>query len=251
MAKTNSSRVNKFSSLDVNIGVFGAGGRMGQEVLAVIQDFFGESCYVAVHHEKNRNQKKLAAKNTVSDLKNPLCKSVQVWIDFSSPQGFQEIYQFCQKHKMALVSGTTGLTEIQLKKMASPSIPLLWSPNMSLGINILLKALQSLKGSVGFDFQIEEFHHRYKKDKPSGTALLLQKELESIVEKKIEKPVSVRGGGIFGIHKVWAMAEAETISFEHQALNRQVFARGAAQAAIWLSQQKAGLYSLQNLLGQG
>ena len=122
---------------------------------------------------------------------------------------------------------------------------------MSMGIHILLNALNSLEGSVGFDFQIEEFHHRYKKDKPSGTALLLQNKLATIVGKKLQTPVSIRGGGIFGIHKVWAMAEAETISFEHQALHRQVFARGAVQAAIWLSQQKPGLYSLQNLLGQG
>ena len=253
MAKTNSRRTKKTSSPKISsklkmdhykIGVFGAGGRMGQEVLAVLKETFGESSYLAVDFQ----QQSMSAKNIVSDLKSPLCKEIKIWIDFSSPSGFTEIYDFCQKNKMSLVSGTTGLSKAQIKTMSDSPIPLLWSPNMSLGINILLKALKSLQGAQGFDFQVEEFHHRRKKDKPSGTALLIQEELESLLGTQLEKPLSIRGGGIFGIHKVWAMSEEETITFEHQALNRRVFAKGAVQAANWLRKQKPGFYSLQNLL---
>ncbi len=240
MAKTNSRRIKKTSTDKIGpilkdeknkIGVFGASGRMGQEVLAVLKELHGEKSYLAV-----------------SDLKNPVCKEIKIWIDFSSPAGFTEIFGFCQKNQLALVSGTTGLSKEQLKTMRQTTVPLLWSPNMSLGINILLKAVRALKGAEGFDLQVEEFHHRRKKDKPSGTALLIQEELESFLGVKIEKPVSIRGGGIFGIHKVWAMSEEETITFEHQALNRRVFAKGAVQAAQWLKKQKPGFYSMQDLL---
>ena len=257
MAKTNTRRTQKASDSQLakrkssratkekyKIGVFGAGGRMGREVLATIRDFFGESCFLAV----DTDTQALIAKNIVADLKDPLCEQVQIWIDFSSPTGFSEIFQFCQKNKKPLVSGTTGLSVSQLKKMTTPKIPLLWSPNMSLGINLLLKALRSFHNAENFDFQIEELHHRNKKDKPSGTALLLQKELEMIVGKKCAPPVSIRGGGIFGIHKVWAMSEEEMLFFEHQALGRSVFAKGAVHAMVWLKKKKPGLYSLQNLL---
>ena len=240
MAKTNSRRTKKISAFKIassrrpeknKIGIFGARGRMGQEVLAVLKETFGENSYLAV-----------------SDLKSPLCKEIKIWIDFSSPSGFTEIFHFCQKNKTALVSGTTGLSKAQMKAMEQTTIPLLWSPNMSLGINILLKALRALKGAEGFDFQVEEFHHRQKKDKPSGTAMLIQEELESFLGVRLQKPLSIRGGGIFGIHKVWAMSNEETITFEHQALNRRVFAKGAVQAVQWLRKQKPGFYSLQNLL---
>lgn len=242
MAKTNSRRIKKTSAAKVEfypkigknqIGVFGASGRMGQEVMAVLKEMLGEKSYLAA-----------------SDLKSPACKEIKIWIDFSSPAGFTEIFNFCQKNKAALVSGTTGLSKEQLKIMSQTKVPFLWSPNMSLGINILLKALRALKGAEGFDLQVEEFHHRLKKDKPSGTALLIQAELESLLGVQLEKPLSVRGGGVFGIHKVWAMSDEETITFEHQALNRRVFAKGAIQAAQWLKNQKPGFYSIQDLLAR-
>lgn len=240
MAKPNSRRTKKTSAAKISpsikgkknkIGIFGASGRMGKEVLAVLKETLGEKSYLAA-----------------SDLKNPACKEIRIWIDFSSPAGFTEIFDFCQRNKAALVSGTTGLSKEQLKAMGQTTVPLLWSPNMCLGINILLKALRALKGVEGFDLQVEEVHHGRKKDRPSGTALLIQEELESFLSVKIEKPLSIRGGGIFGIHKVWAMSEEETITFEHQALSRRVFAKGAVQAAQWLKEQKPGFYSMQDLL---
>lgn len=100
----------------------------------------------------------------------------------------------------------------------------------------------------GYDFQIEELHHNRKKDKPSGTALFLQEKLQSAVGSPLEAPVAIRGGGIFGIHRVWAMGQEETITLEHTAMNRRVFARGALKAATWLLGRPPGFYSMDDVL---
>jgi 4-hydroxy-tetrahydrodipicolinate reductase len=250
MAKPHQGRAKKSSSASVvipKVGIFGATGRMGQEMTQLWIQLFDEPVFLAF----GKDGKKEQAKNWVSDFKNPKCKEVEVWIDFSSPQGFDKILSFCIDEHKPLVSGTTGLEKNQFSEMkkAAKNIPVLWAANMSLGVNILLKSLQALSGVSGFDYQIEEAHHRHKKDKPSGTALWIQRELENITKKKIETPLAIRGGGIFGIHKVWAMSDEETITFEHTALNRRVFAKGSIQAALWLSKKVAGLYSVSDMLG--
>ena len=119
---------------------------------------------------------------------------------------------------------------------------------MSLGVAVLNQALELCSQLEGFDFQIEEFHHKRKKDNPSGTAITLQENLEKATERKLPPPIGMRGGGLFGIHKVWAFSEEEALLFEHQALNRAVFARGALKAARWLSQQEPGLYGMKDVL---
>jgi 4-hydroxy-tetrahydrodipicolinate reductase len=177
---------------------------------------------------------------------------VDAVIDFSSGEGFDSALSWCLKTKTPLVSGTTGLgagLETQLSE-AQKSIPVLWSPNMSIGVQ-WLKSVLAAASSVErhFQFQIEEVHHQHKKDAPSGTALLLQGALEKAVGRDLPAPVSIRGGGVFGVHKVWAMGEDEVITLEHQALNRTVFARGAVMAALWLKDQSAGRYEMADVLG--
>ena len=118
---------------------------------------------------------------------------------------------------------------------AAESCPVLWSANMSLGVNFVAELIKSLSVlEEDFDFQIEETHHRHKVDKPSGTAILLQESLQAKLKKTLPEPLSVRGGGVFGIHKLMAMSEEETITIEHVALNRKVFAKGAVKAAVRL-----------------
>lgn len=250
MAKPNSGRVKKTSTDSIKpprVGIFGARGRMGQEILQLWQQGFNEPAYLAVG-----DGNKALAKNWVKDLKDSKCKNVEIWIDFSSPSGFDKILSHCLENQAPLVSGTTGLEKNQFAdlKKAAKKIPVLWAPNMSLGINILIKCLQSFSGSRGFDFQIEEVHHKHKKDKPSGTALWIHKELQKAVGKKLDEPLALRGGGVFGIHKIWALSEEETITLEHQALNRRVFAKGAIEAALWLYKKNAGQYHMSNLLGE-
>lgn len=177
-------------------------------------------------------------------------KDVDLIIDFSLADFFSEIVNWAQEKKLPLVSGTTGIkdSDHKLLKRYSKKIPILWSPNMSIGVAILKEALKSLSPLEDFNFQVEEFHHNKKLDNPSGTALSIQMTLENTMGRKLPPPIGIRGGGIFGIHNVHVMGEEETLLFQHVALNRSVFAKGALHAAEWLVKQGPGLYNLQDSL---
>ena len=181
----------------VKVGVVGAAGKMGQELSVVIAEmglvpFFGlynKTKPEGYSHESN-------------DWKNTHAFEVDLWIDFSLPENFDSTLKNLAKFKKPIVCGTTGLSvsQMELLKTTAMTLPLLWSSNMSVGIaflNLLLTQFSSIKN---FDFQIEELHHREKKDSPSGTAKTLKENLESSVGKKIPLPLSIRGGGIFGVH---------------------------------------------------
>ncbi len=211
----------------IRIGVSGASGRMGLEIKKII---LAKSDVYTLTAEFDKGAPISADK--IKGL-------VDVIIDFSLPDNLENVMAAAQVGRVPLVVGTTGLSPEQmarLEKMSQLS-PVFYSANMSLGVAVLARVLRNLKGLENFDFQIEETHHIHKKDKPSGTALLLQKNLEIGIQKKAPEPLSIRGGGIFGIHKVWAMSESEVITFEHQALNRAVFAEGAVRAAHWMYQR--------------
>ncbi|MGZ3798286.1 MAG: 4-hydroxy-tetrahydrodipicolinate reductase, partial [Pseudobdellovibrionaceae bacterium] len=224
----------------------GANGRMGQEITAILKTKNEFELHLAICRSAALGE--FAYTRTTPDCAE--AKEVEIWIDFSSPELLAKLISVATKNKTPLVSGTTGLTkadEIALKK-AAKIIPILWASNMSLGIAVITEALEVLSRIRQFDFQIEEFHHNRKKDKPSGTAKSLQEKLEKAVGRKLPAPLSIRGGGIFGVHKVHAMSEEEHIIFEHMALNRAVFARGAVEAAQWLGSKKKGFYSMRDVL---
>lgn len=232
----------------LKIAVIGASGRMGQELAKVIAESKTAEASVGVV----RQGKAQGFSLSMNKLDGKLADKADVVIDFSTLENFENVLSFCAKEKIPLVTGTTGLGEKEKKalKKYSEKTPILWSPNMSLGVAALKEALKALGHLEGFDFQIEELHHNKKKDNPSGTALFLQDELVKQTKKKIPSPIGIRGGGIFGVHKVWAMSESEVLCFEHQALNRKVFAEGAFKAALWLAKQKAGLYELKNVIAK-
>ncbi len=149
-----------------------------------------------------------------------------------------------------MVSGTTGLTakDKKLIDSAAKKVPVLWAPNMSVGIAFFKSLLRSFGGIEGFDFQVLETHHTKKKDAPSGTALLLQEELQAHVRSKLPPPISLRLGGVLGIHEVIAASQQEIISIKHEALNRKVFAEGALKAAAWLKLKKNGRYCIEDMV---
>jgi 4-hydroxy-tetrahydrodipicolinate reductase len=181
-----------------------------------------------------------------------LPQSVDVVIDFSSPKNFSQVCLWCKTNNKPLISGTTGVTEENKKslKELSQTQACLWSANMSLGVNVLNELIKKLNLlGPDFDFQIEEFHHKHKKDQPSGTALFLQETLLSCVKTPIPSPLSIRAGGVFGVHKIHGISEEEWITLEHKALNRGVFARGALRAASWIVGKKPGLYNFSDVLG--
>lgn len=218
---------------------------MGQEIISLLG--------------QNSDQWTLAVSLGREDsLDNVAPESIDMVIDFSSAQVFPEILNWSHNNRKPMVSGTTGLSEkdMALLAKAARDIPLLWAPNMSLGIAMVAEMMESFAKLTDFDFQVEEFHHRHKMDSPSGTALFLQEELVKAVSSEkskkqsspVPQPLSVRGGGIFGVHRVFAMSENEVITLEHQALGRGVFAQGALKAAEWLKDKGPGQYSMRDVL---
>ncbi|MCB0406933.1 MAG: 4-hydroxy-tetrahydrodipicolinate reductase [Bdellovibrionales bacterium] len=225
-----------------NVAVMGASGRMGQEVIRRLKDSQILTFKAGVAQ---------GSEDYFSKPEALPAQEIDLVIDFSLPAGFEKICDWCLHNKKPLVSGTTGLSSFQNKKLNELGmvVPTLWSPNMSIGVAFVGELLKQFKALRDFEFGIEELHHKNKKDSPSGTALFLKEKLETATGTSVEQMVSLRGGGIFGIHKIFAMSEDETITLEHTALNRSVFAAGAIRAAEWLSAKEKGLYHLNDILG--
>lgn len=221
----------------LKVGLVGASGRMGREIKSVIEDQ-GLSLEI-----------ELTSGNFAQFIKDNKKKQIDVWIDFSAPKVLNVFLDYLQKNPAPLVSGTTGLDQElkdKLKKTAK-KLPLFWAPNMSVGVALVAKMLEVFSHFDEFDFQIDETHHRKKKDKPSGTALFLQEKLQSVIgHKKLPGPLSIRGGGVYGIHRIQAMSDEEVISLEHTALNRRVFAKGAIWAAHKIITYKSGYFEMKD-----
>ena len=220
-------------------GIMGASGRMGQEVKALVLEA-GHEVIV-----------ELTSKNFNEYLKNKKSQKPDIWIDFSSPEGLGLLIEHLNKFPTPIVSGTTGISKEQKTKLKkySKKASVFWAPNMSVGIALVMKMLEVFDSYSDFDFQIDEIHHRYKKDKPSGTAILLQEKLKEVVGRRdIPDPLSIRGGGVYGVHRVQALSDEEVISIEHTALNRRVFAKGALWAAQKVFQYKSGYFEMKDLL---
>lgn len=192
-----------------------------------------------------------------------------VIIDFTSPKALFAFTESAVASKTGLVIGTTGLEEqhFNLLKQTGNSTKVFYAPNMSFGVNsffnIARKAASYLKN---FDIEIIETHHRYKKDAPSGTAIKLGEEIaeelnfskdqfnfirqQNQQERKKDEIgfSSIRGGNIPGEHTVIFHGENESVELTHRAFNREIFADGAIQAAIWLSKQNSGYYTYKDML---
>ena len=182
---------------------------------------------------------------------------VSAVIDFSSPDGFITCVDFCIENSIPLISGTTGLSANHLEKVgnAKQSVPILLASNMSLGISNLKSSIEQYLLSINSPakFKIIEIHHKNKKDSPSGTAIEIQSFLENLPESSIVRPIDVQShriGNIFGIHRI-IFENAEGITtFQHIANSRNIFARGALQAAKWIHSKDAGEYSFADFLNK-
>ncbi|GIL17226.1 MAG: 4-hydroxy-tetrahydrodipicolinate reductase [Oligoflexia bacterium] len=229
----------------IKVAVVGAAGKMGAEILLRLKSDKDYIAFMAI--TKSGSLDGFQQTKTIASAK---LKMVDLVIDFSAPETALQAAQLAAQAGTPFLSGTTGLSDPQMKELFSygKKIPVFWSPNMSVGVAIFKKALRVFDGADQFDYQVEEFHHNQKKDKPSGTAKMIQQELERIVEKKLPPPIAVRGGGIFGVHKVYAMSSDEVICFEHQALGRRVFASGAMEVGKWLVKQPKGVYNMESYI---
>ncbi len=228
----------------LNVAIVGASGRMGKEIIGMAS---GDPQFKIVAGVSRTKIAELSASHDSITKLSPA--GIDIVIDFSQPELSNDVTSWSAKNKIPLVSGVTGLTDAQKKLFETTArfAPVLWAPNMSLGVAVMAEMLSALKSLNGYEFQIEEIHHKHKKDKPSGTALFLQERLKAVVGN-VPEPLAIRGGGVFGVHKVFALGEEEVITIEHTAINRKVFARGALFVANWLRNKPAGLYKMADVL---
>ena len=194
-----------------------------------------------------------------------------VAIDFSLPEGTMHWVPICRRKQIAMVIGTTGLTESQQVEIADTSseIPIVFAGNFSMGINLLTKLVTQAAKTLGEDYDVEvsETHHRFKKDAPSGTAIMLAKaaceglgsDYGEVVTHgrgghQPRKPGEIgmhalRLGDTVGEHSVYFGNLGETITFSHSAHTRDTFVCGALRAVTWVAGKKPGLYNMCDVLG--
>lgn len=233
--------------------VHGAG-RMARRVLHHLPDFKHLELIGLVSRTRPEDKPEIKWYPSLLELNT----AADLLIDFTLPGGTQIAADWCGSNNVALLSGTTGLTQedVAALKNASLKVPVLWAPNLSHGV-ALMKALvrqaaNALDPSV--KVTIDDIHHIHKLDAPSGTALALA---DAVKEGRVGPPreqsepvfSSVREGDVVGEHTVRFALPDEVVEITHKALDRDVFARGALRAAQWLVQQAPGYYSTDDWLG--
>lgn len=183
-----------------------------------------------------------------------LKETPELLIDFTLPEGTRTAAAWCAEHSVALVSGVTGLPADVMAslELAAARVPVLWSPNLSLGVNLL--ADLAARAAAVLDPQtpvvVEDIHHQWKKDAPSGTALMLGERIgrEREDDSGSIEYRSVREGEVIGEHTVTFKLAGEEFDLVHRAHDRSIYARGALDAGCWLVQQEPGMYSAADWL---
>ncbi|MCD8181398.1 MAG: 4-hydroxy-tetrahydrodipicolinate reductase [Firmicutes bacterium] len=242
----------------------GCNGKMGQVITRLVSQ--DSECEIVAGFDVNDT-----IENTYPVYSNPdeFTGDADVIIDFSHPSALTNILGYCKKRKLPIILATTGFTDEQKKEFtnASNEIPVFFSANMSLGINLLIdlakKATKLLEGS--FDIEIVERHHNQKIDAPSGTALAIADAIDETLSypaeyvydrhsvrrkrKKTEIGLhAVRGGTIVGDHEVIFAGTDEVIELKHSAHSKEVFAVGAIKAAKFITDKPAGMYNMNDLI---
>ena len=262
------------------IAVTGAAGRMGKAIINATMTVpeagisgaleRADSPFIGKDAGENAGREKVGVKITSSADK--AFKDADAIIDFTMPEASLEFLTYAVKHKKAVVLGTTGFSHHQREeiKEISQKIPVVMAPNMSVGVNLLLKLVHDAAAAIGRDYDIEiiEAHHRHKKDAPSGTAIRIAEVIADAVGRDLDKVAvyerkgiigerrhdeigiqTIRAGDIVGDHTVIFAAPGERIELAHKASSRDTFAAGAVRAALWLASKPAGLYDMQDVLG--
>ena len=262
----------------LRIAITGAAGRMGRRIAALAIEAGTYDLVAATemggHEAIGRDVGELAGVGAFGvkvTTALPDDAKVDVMIDFSLPEGTMKFLPVCRSRKIAAIIGTTGLTASQQAEVADSAreIAIIQAANFSVGINVLLKAVAMVAQALGpdYDIDIEETHHRFKKDAPSGTAISLARSICRAIGKDYgEVAVLGRGGmcprqpGEIGMHALRVgdtVGEhtvhfgnlGETVHIGHSAHTRDTFVRGALRAADWLVGRKPGLYDMQDVLG--
>ena len=250
----------------VSIVLNGACGRMGEEFAKVVKKNIQVAEIVAGVDLKISDRVKCFDFSISENFPN---KKVDVIVDFSNPSALNKILNFAEKNKVAAVLATTGYNKEQIEqiKKTSKSIPIFFTFNMSIGINLLVNLAKKAALALGsrFDVEIIEKHHNQKVDAPSGTALLIADALNDCADGKLDYVFgrhdvmkkrgkndigihSIRGGNIVGEHEVIFAGCDEVISMKHVASSKAIFAQGAFRAAMFIKDKEPGLYDMDDLI---
>lgn len=239
------------------IAVAGSSGRMGQSIIEAISQTDKTSLGIAFDK---------------GDDWSAALSEFDVLIDFTCPKATLDYLKVCQTAGKAMVIGTTGFDDKQLQtiRAAAKNIPIVFAPNMSVGVNLALKLLDMAAQVIGeqADIEITEAHHRHKIDAPSGTALKMGEVVANALGRNLQDCAiygregttdirdkntigfsTIRGGDVVGEHTVSFFMDGERLEITHKASSRMTFANGAVRAATWLNGKNAGLYSMQDVLG--
>jgi 4-hydroxy-tetrahydrodipicolinate reductase len=253
----------------IKITVFGAAGKMGSTIINLAR--LDKEFEIAAAVEMPGHSLIGTGKPAISDDISRTVLAGDVMIDFSSPKASIEHLLETIKCSKPVVMGTTGFSETEISeiKAAAKKIPIVFSPNMSVGVNLLFKlAEDAAKAVPGYDMEIIEFHHNQKKDAPSGTAVKLLEILSRALGKDPKKTgvfgregiigarskdeigvMAVRAGDIVGDHTVLLAGQGERIELTHRAHSRDTLAAGALRAAKWIYGKTPGLYDMHDVLG--
>lgn len=244
--------------------ISGASGKMGHAVAAAIGS--RTDCTVCAGIDLHTVQ---YGEFPIYDSFAALTEKPDVVIDFSNPAVLDDLLEYCLTNGVPAVLATTGYNEEQIAKIrkAAESIPVFFSFNMSLGINLLVQLAKKATSILGgqFDIEIVEKHHNQKLDAPSGTALMLADAINATLDNqyhyvydrhskraKREKTEigmhAIRGGTIVGEHDIIFAGHDEVITLSHSAASKEVFAVGAVNAAVFLAGQKSGMYDMSALM---
>jgi 4-hydroxy-tetrahydrodipicolinate reductase len=258
--------------------VVGAAGRMGSRVIHAIEETSSIRLWRAIerpdHPSLGSDIGELHGLGKKGILLEGGLRGGQgdVIINFSSPKASMESLEFAREAGMAIVIGTTGLSQEQIEKMRelSRETRCVFSPNMSVGMNVMFRVVQEVAQALGpeYDIEILEAHHHLKKDSPSGTAAKLGELIASalgrdfskvgvygrkgMVGERTKEEIGmqvVRAGDIVGEHTVLFGGIGERLEIIHRAHSRDNFARGAVRAALWVVSQPNGFYDMQHVLG--
>jgi 4-hydroxy-tetrahydrodipicolinate reductase len=255
------------------VAVLGANGRMGRAVVRLAHEGGMKVVAAVGAGEVDRDAGELAGVGPLgvrvtADLSAIGSSGADVLVDFSSPAAVAEACDVCARAGIAIASGTTGLDDAASAALdrAAKRVPVLWEPNMSVGVHVLATLVAQALAALGpgYDAEIVEAHHRMKVDAPSGTALRLAEVVKRsrpsarVVAGREGKPgarkqeevgvLALRGGDVIGDHTVYLFGDGERLELTHRASGRDLFARGALRAGVWLVGRAAGRYRLADVL---
>lgn len=261
------------------IAVCGAGGRMGRALIAAVHAADGATLTAAVERAESSligaDAGELAGIGrlgvTLAGSLAEVIDQFDVVIDFTAPAATVAHLALCQAHGKAIVIGTTGLNEAQKQQVsaAAAQVPVVYSGNYSVGVNVSLKLLEMAAKTFGdtVDIDVLEAHHRHKVDAPSGTALMMGEAVAGALGRDLKEVAvyareghtgprdrqqigfqTLRGGDTVGDHTVFFFGEGERVEIRHVATNRANFAVGAVRAALWAASKAPALYDMRDVL---